>query len=79
MKKMVAAIFLTLLTASLVGCGPSTLVFEGKERPVEEIQDILSDRLEAENPGMDLEIDVYSESDDSSKKKKKSKSSSSKH
>lgn len=50
-----------LLLAS--GCGPERLIFEGKERPVHEIEDIISDRLEAENPGYDLDADVYEETE----------------
>lgn len=71
MKKLVVASSLALLTVGLVGCAPSSLVFEGKQRPVSEVEDIISDRLESENPGMDLEISVVEESDDSKKKRKK--------
>lgn len=71
MKKIILSGSLVLLTIGLVGCAPAKLTYEGKKRPVSEIEDIVSDKLESENPGYDLEISVYEEAD--KKKKKKSK------
>lgn len=55
---------LGLLTVGLVGCAPSTIVYEGKERPTDEVQEIIADKLEVENPGLDLEVSIYEESED---------------
>lgn len=45
----------------LTGCEDPTIKFEGEERPMTEVEDIISDRLESENPGMDLDMDIYEE------------------
>ena len=61
----------SLLSIALVGCSPSKMKYEGKTRPVSEVEEIISDRLEVENPGMDLEVSIYNESDSKKSKKKK--------
>jgi hypothetical protein len=65
MKKVVAVIGLGVLSVGLLsGCGkPDPIIFEGKTMSVEQVGEILEDRLEAEN-GIELEVDVYHESDD---------------
>jgi hypothetical protein len=60
---------LFLVTVGLVGCAPTHLNFEGRNRPISEIEDIVSDRLEAENPGLDLEINIVEEFEQKKKKK----------
>ncbi|KON86590.1 hypothetical protein AF332_07005 [Sporosarcina globispora] len=63
MKKI---IFLLVIIAAimLAGCEESELYYEGKLRPESEVEEIIADKLEVENPDMDLEIDVYEESED---------------
>lgn len=46
---------------SLAGCEEPTIKFEGEEHPMTEVEDIISDRLESENPGMDIDMDIYEE------------------
>lgn len=58
-----------LVTVGLVGCAPSQLNFEGKKRSISEIEDIISDRLESENPGLDLEVSIVEEFEQKKKKK----------
>lgn len=55
-----------LLTASLVigGCAESEIYYEGELRPVSQVEEIIADQLEVENPEMDLEVSIYKDSDD---------------
>ena len=58
MKKLIFGIgVLTLLT----GCSESTIVYDGKERPVSEVEEIIADQLEVENPSKDLELNIMEE------------------
>lgn len=47
----------------LSGCGIRQLEFEGKTRPIEHIEEILENRLEAENPQYDLDVRIGLDSD----------------
>lgn len=62
-KICLVLIIVGLALMVLTSCGPERLIFEGKERPVHEIEDIISDRLEAENPGYDLDAGIYEETE----------------
>ncbi len=48
----------------LTGCEEGTLVYQGVERPVSEIEEIMSDQLEVENPSEDLSISIVPEVED---------------
>jgi hypothetical protein len=64
MKQKLGACFgVGLLTAGLLsGCGTLTnLQYQGKDRPVDEIEEMLSDYLESENPNMDLNVEITQE------------------
>jgi len=65
MKRLLVIIGL-LATASLAACefGEETIMYEGKERTVSEVEEIIADKLEVENPELDLEIDLYEETED---------------
>lgn len=59
MKKKRAAVIIggLALVLLLQGCGAIPAIqYQGKERPVEEVEEMISDYLESENP--DLEFDV---------------------
>lgn len=71
-KRIKATCAVSFLAIGLVGCSPSKMKYDGKTRPVSEVEDIISDKLEVENPDMDLEVNIYEE-DDSSKAKNKKK------
>lgn len=58
------AVPLLLGLSLLAACEQEPIIFEGEERPVHEVEDILGDRIESENPGRDIDVDVYEESDD---------------
>lgn len=48
----------------LAACEAEPILFEGEERPPEEVADILGDRLEADNPGRDIDVTITEEVED---------------
>lgn len=56
------AVALILGVALLTGCS-STIVYNEKERPTEEVEEIISDQLEVENPGLDIEVSIQQQQD----------------
>ena len=63
MKKFTLGTVLVALMIFLSGCGIRQLEFEGKTRPIEHIEEILENRLEAENPQYDLDVRIGLDSD----------------
>ncbi|KAB2334284.1 hypothetical protein [Bacillus mesophilum] len=65
MKKIMILVSIIILMA-LAGCSfqETELYYDGKLRPVSQIEEIIADKLEVENPDMDLEISVYEESEE---------------
>lgn len=59
------SIFLLALVAIalLAGCSyeKETIIYQGKERPVSQVEEIVADQLEAENPELDLEVEITEE------------------
>lgn len=62
MKKILG--LLALSSVLLAGCGSGTMIFEGKEKPIDDVEEIIADQLEVENPDMDLEVKIYQETED---------------
>lgn len=61
MKKLGSILLGGILLASLSGCGEGAdLYFEGTKLPETQVEEIIEDRLEAEN-GLDYEVDIYEE------------------
>ena len=52
-----------ILSAFLVGCNRPNLNYEGQIRSLDEIEEILGDKLEVENPEYDLNVSIYEESE----------------
>jgi hypothetical protein len=63
MKKYVVLLFVLLLTV-LAGCEETKINYEGKLLPVSEVEEIIADKLEVDNPDLDLEVDIYEEIED---------------
>jgi ABC-type oligopeptide transport system substrate-binding subunit len=64
LKKLI--ILLTLLLASLLlaACEESQIHYDGQLRPMSEVEEIISDKLEVENPHLDLEVSIFEETED---------------
>lgn len=63
MKNTIKGLLLAGLAVGLVGCAPSTIMYDGKERPVDEVEEIISDKLEVENPDLNLEVTIVEEAE----------------
>lgn len=65
MKKIILTMLITLMVIVSAGCAPpSPLNFEGEVRTVDSIEEELEDRIEEENEDVDLELDIYHETED---------------
>lgn len=67
MKRLLLLMMAVLL---LSGCAGTSLKFEGKKQSRDAIEETIEDRLEADNPGTDLEVSI---TDETKKKKKRKK------
>jgi hypothetical protein len=64
MKKLGIISALLLVFLGLQACGTvNSIVYDGKETPVPTVEEIIADKLEVENPDLDLEVQIYQESD----------------
>lgn len=65
-KGKIGALFGTglIVSALLAGCGVQELQYQGKVRPVDEVEEMLSDYLESENPQMDLNVEITQDIED---------------
>jgi outer membrane lipoprotein-sorting protein len=52
---------LVLTTIFLSGCGIQSLKYKNKELPREQIEEILENELELQNPSLDLDVTIMSE------------------
>lgn len=67
MKKLLVLISLlavALLPTACSGFQENQINYDGQLRPVSEVEEIIADKLEVENPDLDLEISIYEESED---------------
>jgi hypothetical protein len=56
---------LAMVGAILGGCNRSaTIQFQGELRTEEEVEEMLADLIESENPDLDIEVDIYEDVDD---------------
>ncbi|MED4914348.1 hypothetical protein [Parageobacillus thermoglucosidasius] len=62
MKKAITLLVL-LIVALLAGCEEGKIYYKGKLRPVSEVEEIIADQLEVENPDLDLEVSIFEESE----------------
>jgi len=61
-KKMILGSVIGLAIFALAGCGQDLdLNFEGENMDVERVNEIIEDRLELENEGIDLEVHIVEE------------------
>ncbi|QZA70243.1 sugar-binding protein [Bacillus phage 278BB001] len=62
-KVLVGAVGSLLLVGTLTGCSESTMIYKDQERPVSEVEEIIADQLEVENPDLDLEVNISEETE----------------
>ena len=65
-KKLVATTLLAFGVLALGGCEveEETVIYDGKKMPISEAEERIADKLEVDNPDLDIEVDIYEESDD---------------
>lgn len=51
-------------SALLAACEEETIIYKNIERPMSDVEEIIADELEVENPALDLELDIYRDTDD---------------
>lgn len=64
MKRNKVVALLSLMTLGLVGCEEAQIQYDGKLLPISVVEEIMADKLEVENPGLDLEVNIYEETED---------------
>ncbi len=66
LKKSVSILgVLAIVGVVLGGCNRSAEIqFQGQLRTEEEVEEMLADMIESENPDLDIEVDIYEEVDD---------------
>lgn len=62
-KKM-AVVTLLAGTATLSACTPPTIQYNGKQQQVQDVEEIIADQLEVENPNLDIEVSITEQTDD---------------
>jgi hypothetical protein len=56
---------------ALTGCSVSSLKYQGELHSRPQVEELIEDQLEAENPGSDLEVSITDDTDEDKNKKKK--------
>jgi ABC-type glycerol-3-phosphate transport system substrate-binding protein len=62
MKQLIGMI-LILAAVLLTGCSEDTYIYGERELKESVVEEIIADKLEVENPGLDIEVDVYQEAE----------------
>lgn len=63
LKKIFALLGL-LSVFVLAGCEEEMIEYEGELRPESEVEEMIADKLEVENPSLDLEVNIFEEQED---------------
>jgi hypothetical protein len=58
MKKLILITFILVTIGAMVGCKYSELQYQGKLRPIYEIEEMLEEYLESENPMHDIDVRI---------------------
>lgn len=62
MKKVIALGLLSVFL--LAGCSEGEIYYDGKLQKVSTVEEIIADKLEVENPELDLEVNISEEVED---------------
>ena len=63
MKKRLG-VLMVLSVGLLAGCEEAEIMYDDKLRPVSEVEEIMADKLEVDNPDLDLEVSITEEVED---------------
>ncbi|MED3571925.1 hypothetical protein [Cytobacillus praedii] len=67
MKNLLSLVALTVVLLILLSAcewEEETIIYQDKERPISAVEEIIADQLEAENPDLDLEVNIFEETED---------------
>lgn len=64
MKKRLLLVSVGLSAALLAGCSEMDINYKGELKSEDQVEEIIADELEVENPELDLEVDIYMETED---------------
>jgi hypothetical protein len=66
LKKIITLLVLLVATILFAACEwqESKINYKGQLRPVSEVEEIIADELEVENPDLDLDISIFEELED---------------
>lgn len=64
MKNKIGQAFgIGLILAGLTACTPQEITFQGKVQPLSDVEEILADMIEVENPNLDIQVNIYEETE----------------
>lgn len=63
MNKFTLFLGFGLILAGLTACAPSQIIYENKLQPIQTVEEILSNKLEVENPDKDINVTITEETD----------------
>jgi hypothetical protein len=66
MKKLFILLTLLSLSILLSACEfeEDQIIYDGQLRPLSQVEEIIADKLEVENPELDLEVSIFEETED---------------
>jgi hypothetical protein len=66
MKKLLIILALLALSLLIAACEfeEEQINYDGQLRPLSQVEEIIADKLEVENPELDLEVSIFEESED---------------
>lgn len=64
MKKVLGVGVVLVSALFITGCSDPDINYEGELLPAHEVEERIADKLEVENPDLDLEVNISEETDD---------------
>jgi hypothetical protein len=66
MKKLLIVLILLAISLIIAACEfeEEQIIYDGQLRPLSQVEEIIADKLEVENPELDLEVSIFEESED---------------
>jgi hypothetical protein len=64
LKLAIMVLIALIVIALITGCSRDPIIYDGKLQEIEVVEEIISDKLEVDNPSKDLEVTITEEIDD---------------